>query len=107
MKNKFSKALSLSVNPKHSISERFKASTRGFCHFLEKFEPEWNTPFSVILGHTLNVILGFIPRIHSEHTLNVILGFIPRIHSEHSPLLDTLVKPEYDKGLELKLRRVV
>ena len=40
MKNKQSKglSLSLSVNPKHSISERFKASTHGFCHFLKKFE---------------------------------------------------------------------
>ena len=45
-----------------------------------------------ILEHFFSVIFG--------HTLNVILGFIPRIHSEHSPLLDTLVKPEYDKGLE-------
>ena len=40
MKNKLSKglSLSLSVNPKHSISERFKASTHGFRHFGEKFE---------------------------------------------------------------------
>ena len=68
MKNKLSKGLSLSVNPKHSISERFKASTRGFCHFLEKFKDEQNTLFSVILGHTLNVILGFIPRIHTKHS---------------------------------------
>ena len=118
MKNKLSKGLSLSVNPKHSISERFKASTRGFCHFLKKFESEWNTPFSVIFGHTLNishflnvilgfiprihaghllnVILGFIPRIHAGHLLNVILGLVPRIHAKHSPLLDTRVTPEYD-----------
>ena len=79
MKNKLSKGLSLSVNPKHSISERFKASTHGFCHFLEKFESGWNPLFSVILGHTLNVILGFIPRIHAGHLLNVILGLVPRI----------------------------
>ena len=30
-----------------------------------------------------------------DHTLNVILGFIPRIHAKHSPL-DTRDKPEYD-----------
>ena len=92
MKNKLSKglSLSLSVNPKHSISERFKASTHGFCHFLEKFESGQNALFSVILGHTLNVILGFIPRIHSEHSS-----------------LDTRVTPEYDnrknfiKGLDV------
>ena len=70
MKNKQSKGLSLSVNPKHSISERFKASTHGFCHFLEKFKDKQNTLFSVIFGHTLNVILGFIPRIHAEQNLN-------------------------------------
>ena len=35
--------------------------------------------FSVILGHTLNVILGCIPRIHTKHSS-----------------LDNLVKPEYD-----------
>ena len=74
MKNKLSKGLS--VNPKHSISEHFKASTRGFCHFLKKFESERNILFSVILG------------------------FIPRIHIKHSPLLDTRdrlsVTPEYD-----------
>ena len=57
------------------ISERFKAFTRGFCHFWEKFELERNTPFSVILE------------------------FIPRIHAKHSSV-DTRVKPEYDKGLE-------
>ena len=74
MKNKLSKALSLSVNPKHSISERFKASTSGFCHFLEKFESERNTPFSVILG------------------------FISRIHTKHSSL-DTRDKPKYDADL--------
>ena len=95
MKNKLSKGLSLSVNPKHSISERFKASTRGFCHFLEKFESGRNPLFSVILGHTLNVILGFIPRIHAKH----------------SSSLDTRdrlsVTPEYDnrknfiKGLDV------
>ena len=60
MKNKLIKGLSLSVNPKHSISERFKASTRVFYHFLKKFESERNTPFSVILG--------FIPRIHAKHS---------------------------------------
>ena len=74
-------SLSLSVNPKHSISELFKASTRCFRHFWEKFKGKWNTPFSVILEHTLNV----------NHLSNVILGFIPRIHAEHSSLLDTRV----------------
>ena len=81
MKNKQSKglslSLSLSVNPKH---------TRCFRHFWEKFKGKWNTPFSVILEHTLNV----------NHLSNVILGFIPRIHAEHSSLLDTRVKPEND-----------
>ncbi len=72
------------------ISERFKASTHGFCHFWEKFESERNTPFSVILNHTLNV----------NQFLNVILGLVPRIHTKHSSLLDTRYKPEYDKGLE-------
>ncbi len=79
MKNKLSKGLSLSVNPKHSISERFKASTHGFCHFWKKFESERNTPFSVILG------------------------FIPRIHTKHSPL-DTRVKLEYDRDLMVDTR---
>ena len=88
------------------ISERFKAFTRGFCHFWEKFELERNTQFSVILNHTLNVnqflnvILGFIPRIHTEHLSNVILGLVPRIHAEHSSL-DTRVKPEYDRERSL------
>ena len=74
---------------------------------MKKFESEWNTPFSAIFGHTLNVILGFIPRIHAGHLLNVILGLVPRIHAKHSPLLDTRVTPEYDnrknftKGLDV------
>ncbi len=34
---------------------------------MEKFKDEQNTLFSVIFGHTLNVILGFIPRIHAKH----------------------------------------
>ena len=68
------RSLSHSVNPKHSISERFKASKRGFYHFREKFESERNTPFSVILG------------------------FIPRIHTKQSSV-DTRVKPEYDSDL--------
>ena len=50
---------------------------------MEKFESERNTLFSVILNHTLNVILGFIPRIHAEH-----------YH-----LLDTRDTPEYDRDL--------
>ena len=95
MKNKLIKGLSLSVNPKHSISERFKASTRGFRHFKKKFESERNILFSVILG--------FIPRIHTKHLANVILGFIPRIHAKHSPL-DTRVKPEYDRDLMVDTR---
>ena len=100
-----------------------------------------NTSFSVILGHTLNVILGLVPRIHTEHyhlldtrdtpeydgrkrmclkpeydkglrlstsilkhTLNVILGFIPRIHAEHYHLLDTRDTPEYDRDLMVDSR---
>ena len=63
---------------------------------------------NVILGfipkihteHLTNVILGLVPRIHSEHLSNVILGLVPRIHSEHYSLLDTrdrlFVTPEYD-----------
>ena len=81
MKNKQSKSLSLSlsVNSKHSISERFKAFTHGFCHFLKKFKDKWNTSLIVILGHTLNVILGLIPRIHAKHLSNVIIGLVPII----------------------------
>ncbi len=90
MKNKQSKGLSLSVNPKHLISERFKASTHGFRHFWEKFKDERNTLFSVILNHTLNV----------NQFLNVILGFIPRIYTKHYSL-DTRVKPEYDREQSL------
>ena len=91
---------------------------------MEKFKDEQNTLFSVIFGHTLNVILGFIPRIHAKHysldtrvkpeydkdlrlsisilkhLLNVILGFIPRIYTKHSSL-DTRVMPEYDKEQSL------
>ena len=54
----------------------------------------------------MNVILGFIPRIHAEHLSNVILGLVPRIHAEHSSV-DTRVKPENDykrsliKGLDV------
>ncbi len=59
---------------------------------MKKFESEWNTPFSAIFGHTFNVILGFIPRIHAGHLLNVILGLVPRIHIK----VDTRVTPEYD-----------
>ncbi len=57
---------------------------------MKKFETEQNPLFSVILGHTLNVILGFIPRIHTKHSS-----------------VDTRVKPEYDnrknftKGLDV------
>ena len=54
---------------------------------MEKFESERNTLFSVIFGHTLNVILGFIPRIHAKH-----------------PSLDTRVKPEYDRDLMVDSR---
>ena len=35
-----------------------------------------------------------------NHTSNVILGFIPRIHTKHSPL-DTRDKPEYDDSKRL------
>ena len=115
MKNKQSKglSLSLSVNPKHSISERFKAFTHGFCHFLKKFKDKWNTPLIVILGHTLNVILGFIPRIYIKYLENVILGFIPRIRTKQNlnrhprawllarpEDLDTRDTPEYDEKKE-------
>ena len=55
---------------------------------MEKIESERNTSFSVILGHNLNVILGFIPRIHTKH-----------------PSLDTRdrlsVTPEYDREQSL------
>ena len=57
---------------------------------MKKFETEQNPLFSVILGHTLNVILGFIPRIHTKHSS-----------------VDTRVKPENDhtrcliKGLDV------
>ncbi len=89
---------------------------------MEKFKSRRNTPFSIILGHTLNVILGFIPRIHAEHLANVILGLVPRIYAEHNlnrhyracpDNLDPRVepeddnrkrmcfKPEDDKGLRL------
>ena len=61
---------------------------------MEKIESERNTLLSVLLGHNLNVILGFIPRIHTKH-----------------PSLDTRdrlsVTPEYDnqwnftKGLDV------
>ena len=73
---------------------------------MKKFESERNPLFSVILGHTLNVILGFIPRIHTEHLSNVILGFIPRIYVK-STTMDTRDTPEYDnrknftKGLDV------
>ena len=52
-----------------------------------------------ILEHFFSVIFG--------HTLNVILGFISRIYTKHSSSLDTRVKPEYDnrknfiKGLDV------
>ena len=91
MKNEQSKGL----NPKHSISERFKASTRGFRHFLKKIESERNTAFSVIIR--------LIPRIHTKHLANVILGFIPRIHAEHTPM-DTRVTPEYDNRKRMCLK---
>ena len=35
-----------------------------------------------------------------DYLLNVILGFIPRIHTKHSPL-DTRVTPEYDNKRSL------
>ena len=86
---------------------------------MEKFESERNPLFSVILGHTLNVILGLVPRIHTEHLSNVILGFIPRIHTKHlanvilgfiprihakHSSLDTRDTPEYDKDLMVDTR---
>ena len=54
---------------------------------MKKFESEQNTLFSVILGHTLNVILGFIPRIYAKHSS-----------------VDTRVTPEYDRDLMVDSR---
>ena len=54
---------------------------------MKKFESEQNALFSVILGHTLNVILGFIPRIHAKQKSNR----HPRVCPED---LDSRVKPE-------------
>ena len=60
---------------------------------MEKFESGWNPLFSVILGHTLNVILGFIPRIHAKQNLNC----HPRAWRLARPEdLDSRVKPEND-----------
>ena len=78
------------------ISERFKASTRGFRHFLEKFESERNILFSVILDHTLNVILGFIPRIHAEHS-----SLDTRDTPEYDNRRRMCFKPDNDKGMRL------
>ena len=89
MKNKLNKGLSLSVNPKHSISECFKASTRGFCHFWEKFKGKWNTP--------LIVILGFIPRIHAKQNLS-------RHYRACPDNLDTRVKPEDDNRRRMSFK---
>ena len=67
---------------------------------MKKFESEQNALFSVILGHTLNVILGFIPRIHAKQKSNR----HPRVCPED---LDSRVKPENDhkqsliKGLDV------
>ena len=59
---------------------------------MENFRGKWNTSFSVILNRTLNVILGFIPRIHTKHP----------------SLLDTrdrlFVTPKYDKNLMVDSR---
>ncbi len=124
---KLCKGLSLSVNSKHSQKSAFFAVTEFFADSFRKFnkiinhihkpflqESSFSTsdasPFiknngnkglsTNILKRTLNVILGFIPRIHIKHFFPVILGFIPRIHAKNSPLLDTRVRlfvtPEYD-----------
>ncbi len=62
-------------------------------------------PCSIIFEHTLNVIRG--------HTLNVILEFIPRIHTKQNlsrhyracpDNLDTRVKPEYDNRRRMFLK---
>ena len=112
MKNKLSKGFS--ENPKHSISERFKASTHGFYHFLKKFESASRSCHYRAYPDNLD------PRVEPEddkgmrlstsilkHLSNVILGFIPRIHAKHYPSLDTRVEPEDDnqwnfiKGLDV------
>ena len=60
---------------------------------MKKFESEQNTLFSVILGHTLNVILGFIPRIYAKHS-----SVDTRVTPEYDRdlMVDTRVTPEYD-----------
>ena len=60
---------------------------------MKKFKDEQNTLFSVIFGHTLNVILGLVPRIHAKQ---------PLIRHYRACLdnLDPRVTPEYDKNLE-------
>ena len=64
---------------------------------MKKFESERNTSFSVILGHNLNVILGFIPRIHAKQNLNC--------HYRACPdNLDTRVEPEYDNRKRMYLK---
>ena len=50
-----------------------------------------------ILEHFFSVIFG--------HTLNVILGFIPRIHAKHSSSLDNRGKPEYDGKREADISK--
>ena len=60
---------------------------------MKKFKDEQNTLFSVIFGHTLNVILGFIPRIPTKHT-----PMDPRVEPEddRNLMVDTRVTPEND-----------
>ena len=48
---------------------------------------------------TRTIILKKLFSVFFEHALNVILGFIPRIHLKHTQTLDTRVKPEYDNDI--------
>ena len=68
---------------------------------MKKFESERNTPFSVILGQTLNVILGFIPRIHAKHpSLDTRDRLSVTPEYDGDLMVDTRDTPEYDKNLE-------
>ena len=75
---------------------------------MKKFESERNTSFSVILGHNLNVILGFIPRIHARHpSLDTRDRLSVTPEYDGDLMVDPRVKPEYDhkrsliKGLDV------
>ena len=69
---------------------------------MKKFESERNTSFSVILGHNLNVILGFIPRIHARHpSLDTRDRLSVTPEYDGDLMVDTRVKPEYDREQSL------